>query len=565
MPMQSQYARCITPTQCEESQSTATTSDDEIPHLLRPDPSDNYFDEEDHCEYETHRRFLVQGVPSSPHANHDLMNASPISSISACTRGERSIISSFANLLPPVTPSSSRESSRSSSSKSSSSGVMTRNTGDSRTSKKFRCKAPPSPIELSSFPSKLHDRSHPFLKVKPRSAEYASLSPVVHSTSLTPSPTSLDGGSSIAESVGGSSMRSSRSSQRASYKVREMSQAHALRPPLGAFSNGKGNALNGSSHRRSTSLNLPPSYSSCTPRRKREEYGLGTLKEGRKVEDTFHTQSIPMPLCSTSCDLEETKHHSNASHRRTVSFPDEVLRQSRNSGQKSPRYNDLMLESDDPALFSLIETTQARSDGRVFIATDVDPFLASSGFLSLQSPPSDSDCEVEAKRREVGIKIQQLKNIQYKKKHARVSSSIDEKVTLGGENIHGIAHELSFERKCYRGKPRSSGEQNSSKGLDWKQAFPITTLPEHCMAEEDDDGSLDRFEKLCDTFPSYEHGKELKSPKDRKAWRSKEKGTKLPSTIARNTKIHVRHSKDDSLHTDRPVGQLEFQKCCIIQ
>lgn len=567
MPMQRQYERCVTPTQCEESLSTATASDDEIPHLLRPNPSDN-FDEEDqvllpNSEHEEPRRFLVQGFPS-PRGNHEIMNASPISSISACTRGDRSIISSFTNLLPPVTPSS-RETSRSPSSKSSTSGVIRgATTGDvQQTAKKFRCKTPPSTMELSSLPSKLQDKSHLFLKAKPRNAEYASLSPV-HGTSLTSSPKSLNGGS-VATSGGSSSVRSSgRSSQRSSYKRREMSQHHALGRPLctTAASNRKVNMCKGSSHRRSTSLNLPSSHSSCTNRRKKDDNGLWSLKEGRQVDDSFHAKSAPNSFCPASYDLEETKHHSNASHRRTVSFPDEVLRQSRNSSQKSPRYNDVMLESDDPALFSLIETTQARSDGRVFIATDVDPFLASSSFLSLQQPPLD--CEMEYQRREPEIRMQELKHVRHKKKHSR-GSSVGEKILLDGKEIHEIVDESSVERKCVNGKLKLSRIQNSSKGMDWKQTFPTTTLQEHSIAEEDENGILDPFEELCETFPSYEHEKELKSQKGKEIWKSAKKGTKFSRTMEKNTQMHVKHSKNERLRSERTVGQLEFQNCCIIQ
>jgi len=596
MPMQSQYARCRTPPQCEESLSSTTASDDEIPHLLRPDddPCDD-FDPEDEQDQQnpildtrtTRRghepRFLVQGFPSPRGGNHDLTNASPISSITSCTRGERSVVSSFTNLLPPVTPSS-RESSRSTSSSSGNSGksssmsvIMARGTtGDLQTQEKFRCKTPPSPIQLSpSSSSTSHDRSSRlFLKVKPRSAEYGSLSPIHKTPVLTSSPRSLDG-VSIAKSTGSSSVRSSTSrssSQRKSYKRREMSQPHSLRPPLGTsiVSNGRGDVRNGSSHRRSTSLNLPSSYSSSSTfsqRRKKEDYGLWPLKEGKQVVDEFHTQSMRVPFDSTFCDLEKTKHHSNASHRRTVSFPDEVFRQGRGPTLKSRRYNDVMLESDDPALFSLIETTQARRDGRVFIATDVDPFLASSGFSSFQSSVSDGDCEVERQHREVvGVGTQQVQNVLQKQKHARVAS-MDDKMCLHREK--GIANVSSGERKLARSKSKSSGSHNSSKGLDWKQTFPITTLPEHYIAEDDDDdadGLLDSFKKLCETFPSCEREKALKCSKDETIRRSNKKGTKkLSRTTSNDSTVQIKHSKDEILHTEKTVGHLEFQKCCNIQ
>jgi len=84
----------------------------------------------------------------------------------------------------------------------------------------------------------------------------------------------------------------------------------------------------------------------------------------------------------------------DGTHRRTVSFPDHVLQKQSPNGmspgsgpdrQHLYPYHDFNLESDDPALFSLVSATQARSNGRVFIATDVDPVLVSPAVLSLQS------------------------------------------------------------------------------------------------------------------------------------------------------------------------------------
>jgi hypothetical protein len=110
------------------------------------------------------------------------------------------------------------------------------------------------------------------------------------------------------------------------------------------------------------------------------------LKEGR----------IPsIPITSSPISIQRRTKNADGTHRRTVSFPDEVLQNQNIDRSISPNhslypYNDFTLESDDPALFSLVETTQVRSNGRVFIAMDVDTLLVSPGVVTSQSTAGGS-------------------------------------------------------------------------------------------------------------------------------------------------------------------------------
>lgn len=584
MPICTQYARCTTPTQdCEESTSSAMSEED-IPHLLKPNPSDSYGDEDevedeqdqegvgygDECDA---NRFLVQGFPS-PHGNHEMMNESPISSLTAYTRGERSVISTLTNLLPPVTPSS-RESSRSSSSRSSSKQGKTTSSG-SRNYNQHRYGTPPSPIDLTAtdnLSARVRGRSHLSLKVKTRE-EYASLSPV-HVTSSNTS--SSVGGDSVTKSRG-SSVRSSRSShQRTKSNIIQgcetfqflslQQQQQPLATPV--MSNVVRNVSNGS-HRRSTSLNLPSfSHSSSASRRRKGDSGLWTLREGSQVDDSFRIPAMPITYCPMSCDLGATRHHSNATHRRTVSFPDHVLGRTGNVIQKRQGYNDVLMESDDPALFSLIETTQARRDGRVFIASDVDPFLATSSSFASASPSSTTESFCEDKRhiRDENILVQELKRVGRSKKCRNPHIGKENALNADCKSMGETSSPTQTDKMYSHDKSKISGVHtlplSSSKGLNWRQSFPITPLSGDCIVEEDV-STLENADNSFHTFPSHECEKEqnqesyidCSSPARRKVLDSSHDCSRL----------YHRHSINHYLNNvERKTEQVDSQQCCIIQ
>ena len=86
-------------------------------------------------------------------------------------------------------------------------------------------------------------------------------------------------------------------------------------------------------------------------------------------------------------------------HRRVVSFPDDII-QSTTSSHSTPgkHVRTLTAESDDPALFSLLEITPTRRNGRVCIGSDVEhsPYGHSSyGLRSLSEAGEILDCRVD--------------------------------------------------------------------------------------------------------------------------------------------------------------------------
>jgi hypothetical protein len=118
-------------------------------------------------------------------------------------------------------------------------------------------------------------------------------------------------------------------------------------------------------HRRSLSLNQVPSsnvqYNGHRKNLNRfEEQRLSPLRE--EIHSSNSKQNHKLPTSSY------------LSHRRTVSFPDQVLQKGVNTGFYGINRN-LTSQSDDPALFSLVETTQSRN-GRVCIPFDVDPAIS---------------------------------------------------------------------------------------------------------------------------------------------------------------------------------------------
>ncbi len=125
------------------------------------------------------------------------------------------------------------------------------------------------------------------------------------------------------------------------------------------------NRRKSNNHRRSLSLNQVSSsnvqYNGHRRNSNRfEEPRLSPLREENHPSNSKQNHKLP-----TSSYL---------SHRRTVSFPDQVLQKSVNTGFYGVNRT-LTSQSDDPALFSLVETTQSRN-GRVCIPFDVDPAIS---------------------------------------------------------------------------------------------------------------------------------------------------------------------------------------------
>lgn len=327
----SEHTRCVTP----------TTSDDEIPHLMNP--SSDTEDDPDSDEPE-----LMSNIPDS----------STISTISSYTRVEKSL-----DVVPAATTGAKKMASLvsicsddgSASANSRASSKASSRASSRSSSMRRRRNVPPSPPTISilkepSFCSTTHTESISPLTTRcvtpvQNFGKTRVSSPILHA------PTN--------SSSSDQAMRSSRG--------RESPLSFSSRPPPAPSLVHP--------HRRSTSLNSH--YS--TSRRKYDELKMSTLKEGTQsgVENELMpiTYTTRMANCNAVLGLK---------HRRAVSFPDEVPPDCRN--QLYPY--DFTLESDDPALFSLVPTTQARRDGRVFIAQDT--FLASPAAAHLHPVWQDS-------------------------------------------------------------------------------------------------------------------------------------------------------------------------------
>jgi hypothetical protein len=383
--------RCITPTMDD-------ISDDEIPHLMKPYSSDV---EDEHY--------------SEPELASNNIDASPLSSISSYTRGDTVDASGLTKMLPRVSISPSEDGSTSANSRTSS------RTGSSRRR-----------VKLSASPPTILKGHHssPILQLVPRMGrkQMGSISPLT-TRCFTPVQ---DVGKTWSSSP--ISTLSNEHSTRTHRNGQESPISFSSRPPPSP------RLVN--SHRRSTSLNLP--YS--TSRRKYDELKLSTLKEGSQSG----VENEVMPI-SYSTRLAHRNAVLGLKHRRTVSFPDEVL-QGSNTDRRHQLYPyDITLDCDDPALFSLVGTTQARSDGRVYISSDVDPFLGSP-VVSMHSIRQDSKGSAAPN----DLRSHRKKKDHANRRHRRTPSAAGSK--LGQEKQ---AHQVSDELIRTNGQSNARGLQVS--------------------------------------------------------------------------------------------------------
>ena len=159
-------------------------------------------------------------------------------------------------------------------------------------------------------------------------------------------------------------------------------------------------------HRRSVTLNHIPHRRSII--KGNEESRLSMFQEDYKKQQKYyqtdHKSRIPPSPKSVP---KQPPISPSLSHRRAVSFPDQVFHQKSGYGTCNSSisginlnrglYSDFTCQSDDPALFSLLETTQSRSNGRVCIPFDVDPSISNSICIpsnrSSRSFTDHSECE----------------------------------------------------------------------------------------------------------------------------------------------------------------------------
>lgn len=175
-----------------------------------------------------------------------------------------------------------------------------------------------------------------------------------------------------------------------------------------------------------------------------------------------------------------------------MSFPDDVLQKQSPSTSPGPDpiqhlypYNDFTLESDDPALFSLVSATQVRSNGRVFIARDVDPVLVSPGISSLQSTSGESSSTTCIEPKSKGEDLAKAKSDRSLRKHRRVKSTAGIHPRDPKEKRGGQRRTKSFDRtdpSCLESSDMPefrASRQIIQDELRWKEPSPELILSEN--------------------------------------------------------------------------------------
>lgn len=412
--------RCVTPQTTDDSEREDEI--EEIPHMLSPG-SDVESDEED--DFHHNLSLGISGIPisytrharssshfSTPEINtgsvSDVMESSPISSITNYTPRlhDSLVIDSHVSskILHPASISSSEDGSRNVG-KTRESINTGRKTVKRSKSKRKKAGSGSSSGSFASGVTVPHMDNHsstsssyplhisPRMSLQPRMGNpkhLPSISPVTENPFSPPSP---------------------------SISISKMSQSSLERPHLSGRSQSDSpgqvsGPLGGPySHRRSISLDIPSAHATSRKMRIWDHGRLSTLREGTQMS------IIPISYVPATATLlypsprHKHYHRRKASkclpsptvpsqHRRTVSFPDEVLQKNKlgvnhahhhqhDKGTKQ-HYNDFTLESDDPALFSLVETSLSRSNGRVYIAKDVDPKLTSPFYANGKGYSSSS-------------------------------------------------------------------------------------------------------------------------------------------------------------------------------
>ena len=555
-------ARCVTP--------TTEISDDEIPHLMNPNSSDidDDDDDDDDDEYDEYDHDGQYSKCVGPCIPGDI-DASPISSISS-TRGERSVdTSGVSNLLPPVSFSSEDRSANSRGYR----GGASRGTG-SKSSKLRDKKNTLLPEALPAAPSLSPHRSPQLLKLKPRvDNNHVSLSPIITRSA---SPTQN----------GGRSWSSSPRSNRGQKNGRESPlsfSSGSSRPPPSPTPAAKPSSFMKSpsgSHRRSTSLNLTSSYS--TFRRKHDDSKLSTLKEERQAAMDNEIPSMPINESSLLSVHRggRAKTMPHGQHRRTVSFPNEVPQKNITGNNKHLYpYNDITSESesDDPALFSLIETTQTGRNGRVSIASDYDPLLASP-VMSLHSVSEDSRDPVQNDRHNIP------KNDHAKgKNHRRAKSAVSAQVV--DKRYHRRAKSAASaqfgDKKKNHGGGSGSGQLNRSldhepSNSERECTKSQTNLPVQTISDQRKWKHSPKLDTIQNSFgtplsaKTSKHSKHHLSNENRDGAQKQQKDEATVTDVSESENHRNRFSGDMSLQEEKASsrtrkGKWAKEHQCVIQ
>lgn len=342
--------RCITPTllkeshtadsiQHEEDRDTPTSfseDEDDIPHLMRPnsgefDIEDEYNHQDDDPYGESEYCIPLPYVVEQP---------SPVSSISAYTRGDRSV--SSGGVLHQASDDGSNNADIQKSSKSKRSRRYKKEAPSNRssTSRNDEDQA------LTKMSPSMRDEASP-LRLAPRFENgTVALNPYSQSQSPTMDDQSTSKRMSPLPPLLSKEQKYHRRypSSGSSNKGRESPYTVSSKPPPSPISYGR---PNGFSRGTSNSSRIPP----------------------------MPINYSPVNMSRRTVGLSPRNPRVGGKHRRVVSFPDEVFSNASSPHRLQP-YHDFSLECDDPALFPMVENALTRPDGRVGIVSDVDPELA---------------------------------------------------------------------------------------------------------------------------------------------------------------------------------------------
>lgn len=382
--------RCVTPLSSSSlhGDHLSDESEEDIPHMLNPysgsegfhDSNEENDDRDDHYDYmETSPSKPITYRADSPQhwqlplsSGHDIANASPVSSISNFSCNTSASIDSG---LPRNSFQKEQYVSFQNNHK-----LMELPPSPKATTKKSGVSLPKLKPRMDSDFSSSHNLDHhnnvhviPSSPINSLTRKFSKL----RSSSPTNSQESKN-----------SSHKNTINGTRHTRKGSRECKSDCLPPPSPRASPRKGSSSNRNkkimNHRRSFSLNQIPtsSYTHMNVGGHRRTYHKGSsfdearsspLRQNQKSLVTKGGRVTQFTPCQNRLIPPKPPSLHNT-HRRTVSFPDHVLQHgctSNSIGNVSP----LTLQSDDPALFSLLETTQSSINGRVYIPNDVDPSI----------------------------------------------------------------------------------------------------------------------------------------------------------------------------------------------
>ena len=482
--------RCVTPSSSsiiEYISNGEEDDEDDIPHMLNPYSENDDDDDLNHPHYGKHHHHpdvddhhdddhdYMEISPSKPITyradspqhwrlpisnGYDIVDSSPVSSISNFSYDQNTQTqkcSNMSNQIMDIT-SSPRAFNRKD-------GIQPR-------------LRPRIDLMGHGHSSPDHHHHHPNVHVIPSSPSNNSLNRKI-STLRTSSPTNSLGskGSPRRNTINGTTIRHHRRKG-----SREANRSDRLPPPsprrLSSTDTRKKKIH--SNHRRSVSFNQIDGHTMLMAgqqHRRVHSQGNDDTRQSPKSDHRKNSaaRSTKRVTQSSIPPKYPMIHNHTNTHRRTVSFPDHVLQNNgytsttvtttttANIGNVSP----LTLQSDDPALFSLLETTQSSRNGRVYIPNDVDPtiYIPSMNTIRSISPPP------------IAINRKDSKNHHYNTMSTNMSTTTPNKSL---DNIHQITFDplvmnpRHYIKKHRRGKSSSgsfSSCENKLASLEEERVF----------------------------------------------------------------------------------------------